>query len=411
MTFYRFSRCVTRCALNRRHSSLTSTFQRHVRHCNSHATDKNSLQYISMYNYTPIDEAKLPIVRKSLHDRWSELNVLGRVYLAQEGINAQVILPTKHIDAFATSFPTLFQPSMLNYGANYTIGSSQDAQNKSLALFKSLDIRIRHQIVADGFNKGQLNLQESGQSLSPQQWHQKLIDREQQENPGETLVLDVRNHYEHEIGRFEGATRIMVDTFRDTFDAVDEILDDYKTNHGSPPSHVMMYCTGGIRCEKVGAYLKQYQGIDHIDKLQGGIVHYQRFIKNHPSPINSLFKGKNFVFDQRCVTEDSTGDQTLTDDVLGKCFQCGAPCNVHINCHNLMCHGLILQCAQCNDQWLGTCSEACRDQVVIMDKMTIEEQRLYRKKHAEEWKSKIPNAMSDMKYVKFRPIPPSFKQH
>ncbi|GMF52264.1 unnamed protein product [Phytophthora fragariaefolia] len=216
----------------------------------------------------------------------------------------------------------------------------------------------------------------------------------------------------------------MVDTFRDTFDALDEILDKHEKEHdGRKPKEVMMYCTGGIRCEKVGAYLTQYKGISNVQKLHGGIVNYMRFLKEQRQAAAdararlasgsgsgdfvdsaddgeiSLFKGKNFVFDQRCVGE-LTESEEVTDDVLGKCFQCGEPCNHHTNCSNLMCHGLILQCSKCAMDLLGACSEACKLEYVTMEAMTPEHQRSYRKANALKWKPKNPNSV---KYIKFRP--------
>ncbi|KAG3043152.1 hypothetical protein PI125_g27318, partial [Phytophthora idaei] len=178
----------------------------------------------------------------------------------------------------------------------------------------------------------------AGNSLPPDQWHQKLKERNELDDSN-TLVLDVRNFYEHEIGRFDGATRIMVDTFRDTFEALDEILVKHEKEHdGQKPKEVMMYCTGGIRCEKVGAYLTQYKGISNVQKLHGGIVNYMRFLKDQRQAAVeacarsddavveeiSLFKGKNFVFDQRCVGELTEAEE-VTDDVLGQCSQCGEP--------------------------------------------------------------------------------------
>ncbi|OWZ14820.1 hypothetical protein PHMEG_00011634, partial [Phytophthora megakarya] len=272
----------------------------------------------------------------------------------------------------------------------------------------------------DGFQRGSLNLQESGNSLPPEQWHHKLKTRNETDD-SDTLVLDVRNFYEHEIGRFDGATRIMVDTFRDTFDALDEILEHHEKKHdGQKPKEVMMYCTGGIRCEKVGAYLTQYKGISSVQKLHGGIVNYMRFLKEQREAALdarsscevestedevSLFKGKNFVFDQRCVGE-LTESEEVTGDVLGQCFRCGDPCNHHTNCTNLMCHGLILQCFKCARRMLGTCSDACKQEFIKMESMTPDEQRTHRKANALKWKPKNPNSASALKYIKFRPTSP-----
>uniref|UniRef100_K3W7U8 Rhodanese domain-containing protein n=1 Tax=Globisporangium ultimum (strain ATCC 200006 / CBS 805.95 / DAOM BR144) TaxID=431595 RepID=K3W7U8_GLOUD len=343
-----------------------------------------------------------------------QLQVLGRIYISQEGINAQLVLPEPNIAALKTSFPALLTNAKMFYGQLLTENDEKHsvAALKAQDLFQKLDIRIRDQIVRDGFEKGHLDLQDSGNALPPKEWHQRLQERNANQDDS-TLVLDVRNFYEHEIGRFDGATRIMVDTFRDTFDAVDEILARHEAQHdGEKPKEVMMYCTGGIRCEKVGAYLAQYKGITNVHKLHGGIVNYMRFLQESEKEaeedknkaVESLFKGKNFVFDQRCIT-NGVDAVDVTPDVLGECFQCGEPCNQHTNCRNLMCHGLILQCANCAASYHGACSDACKEEVLKMATMTLDEHRVYRKQNAALWKPKNPNATSH-KYIKFRPVSP-----
>ncbi|KAL4096339.1 hypothetical protein PRIC1_009699 [Phytophthora ramorum] len=385
-------------------------------------------QYISLYNYTPLDKQKLPKLRRDMREQWGDLGVVGRIYIAEEGVNGQLVVPELAVTAFERSFPHLLSNARLFYG-QLIEDQSQDnvtgGRLKPAEPFHKLDIRIRDQILHDGFEGGPLNLQESGNSLPPDQWHHKLKTRNESHD-SDTLVLDVRNFYEHEIGRFDGATRIMVDTFRDTFDALDEILDKHEAEHdGEKPKEVMMYCTGGIRCEKVGAYLTQYKGISNVHKLHGGIVNYMRFLKEQRQAASaargrssaeesaassgdkveeelSLFKGKNFVFDQRCVGQ-LTESEEVTADVLGKCFQCGEPCSHHTNCSNLMCHGLILQCAKCAMSLFGACSEACKQEFVKMECMTPEAQRTHRKANALKWKPKNPNSV---KYIKFRPVAP-----
>ncbi|TMW60841.1 hypothetical protein Poli38472_000883 [Pythium oligandrum] len=356
--------------------------------------DAHERQYISLYNYTPLEKEQLPRLRRKVYAVWRKFDVLGRIYLASEGINAQLTVPVAHIESFSTSFPELFTKDNINFGAKFQPGSKKKSNDQLTSPFDSLEVRIRKQIVADGFTNGHLDLQDSGNALPPDQWHHKLQHRNQHQDDS-TLVLDVRNFYEHEIGRFDGATRIMVDTFRDTFDALDDILKQHEEEHGGEmPREVMMYCTGGIRCEKVGAYLKQYKGIDNIHKLKGGIVHYQKFLKAHPEE-SSLFKGKNFVFDQRCVSDElAESSEEVTSDVLGKCFQCGSPCNDHTNCSNTMCGGLLLQCPACRSVFDGACSKTCQDEVRKMRAMSEDAARKYRKENASRWMPVVPNALS-----------------
>ncbi|TDH64921.1 hypothetical protein CCR75_007160 [Bremia lactucae] len=380
-------------------------------------TEKYSCQYISLYKYTPLDKNNLPKLRSEIHKQWQTLNITGRVYIAEEGINGQILVPEPAINAFKCSFPRLLKNANLFHGQVKDTSQIELGKSISAMPFNKLHIRIRDQILYDGFQRGGFNLQESGNSLLPEQWHQRL-KRRNEANDSDTLVLDVRNFYEHEIGRFDGATRIMVDTYKSTFDAVDEIIEKHEKEHdGQKPKEVMMYCTGGIRCEKVGAYLTQYKGISNIQKLHGGIINYMQFLNeqrhahhqsDHGVQKFSLFKGKNFVFDQRCVDRFSESEK-VTDDILGKCFQCGEPCNHHTNCSNVMCHGLVLQCSKCAVAMLGACGESCKHEVLKMRSMTIEEQRSYRKVNALKWKPKNPNSAS-VKFIKIRPASPELLQ-
>ncbi|KAL4152589.1 hypothetical protein PRNP1_009517 [Phytophthora ramorum] len=379
-------------------------------------------QYVSLYKYVALEESELPKLRRRLLGGWKALGVHGRIYLSPEGINAQLVLPRSNVDALATSFPQVFTDKNMFFGQSLPeVGGKTEGGSEP---FSKLTVRIRKQLVHAGFKRGDLNLQESGNSLPPDQWHHKLKTRNESHD-SDTLVLDVRNFYEHEIGRFDGATRIMVDTFRDTFDALDEILDKHEAEHdGEKPKEVMMYCTGGIRCEKVGAYLTQYKGISNVHKLHGGIVNYMRFLKEQRQAASavrgrssaeesaassgdkveeelSLFKGKNFVFDQRCVGQ-LTESEEVTADVLGKCFQCGEPCSHHTNCSNVMCGGLTLQCAKCAMSLFGACSEACKQEFIKMNAMSTQQQKDRRKHQATHWMPPIPNALP--KYISKRSL-------
>ncbi|KAF1320453.1 hypothetical protein FI667_g12324, partial [Globisporangium splendens] len=393
-------------------------------------TKSSFRQYVSLYHYTPLPQDELPRLRRRMLAVWRQMDVRGRIYVSQEGVNAQVTMPQMRVAAFADSFPDVFTQKNMFFGAlipatdSKTDGNAGGKEVPELQAddhitepFEKLHVRIRDQIVRDGFEKGHLDLQDSGNALPPKEWHQRLKAHNADKDDS-TLVLDVRNFYEHEIGRFDGATRIMVDTFRDTFDAVDEILAHHEAQHdGEKPKEVMMYCTGGIRCEKVGAYLAQYKGIANVHKLHGGIVNYMRFLQESEKEggdkgeaVESLFKGRNFVFDQRCVT-NGVDAVDVTPDVLGECFQCGEPCNQHTNCRNLMCGGLILQCAKCAANYHGTCSDACKEELVKMNTLkTPAALKAHRKQHAERWKPAIPNALPKYRqHIKIRPVSSSIQ--
>ncbi|KDO23187.1 hypothetical protein SPRG_09995 [Saprolegnia parasitica CBS 223.65] len=298
------------------------------------------LQYISFYQYTKLEASGLPKLRHQLLADWQRFGVMGRVYIAEEGINAQITVPMTRLDDFKAYLDTLdwLDDALLNLGA---VLDHNDATPEGKCPFHTLHVRVRPHLAHDGLDKS-LSMDDRGIELSPADWHEALS------SPTHKRIFDCRNYYEHDVGRFEGAERIMVDTFKDTWASLDALLD------GSPKdTECMIYCTGGIRCEKVGAYLKT-NGYTNVKRLQGGIVHYGKFVREHN--LSSKFLGRNFVFDQRL----SNDDQALSDDVLGQCYQCGAPTNTHVNCANTLCHGLVLQCDACHAAFDGACTSECQ---------------------------------------------------
>jgi UPF0176 protein len=115
--------------------------------------------------------------------------------------------------------------------------------------------------------------------------------------------------------------------------------------------NVVMYCTGGIRCEKASAYLR-HQGFENVFQLEGGIIEYARQVQ--AQGLDNKFVGKNFVFDERL-------GERVSPEIIAQCHQCGAPCDDHTNCANDRCHILFIQCANCRSEYERTCSEKCRD--------------------------------------------------
>ncbi|MEA4937474.1 MAG: rhodanese-related sulfurtransferase, partial [Paludibacter sp.] len=156
-------------------------------------------------------------------------------------------------------------------------------------------------------------------------------------------------HYESEIGRFENALCPDVDTFREEIEYVTKVLEDKKD------AKILMYCTGGVRCEKASAYLK-HKGFRNVNQLYGGIIEYARQIKE--LNLDSKFRGKNFVFDERL-------GERITDDIIARCHQCGAPCDTHTNCANDDCHLLFIQCPACAEKYAGCCSEQCHHIILL----------------------------------------------
>ena len=162
----------------------------------------------------------------------------------------------------------------------------------------------------------------------------------------ETILVDMRNHYESEIGHFKGAITPDVDTFRESLPIIEKDLANHKED-----KNLVMYCTGGIRCEKASAYFK-HKGFKNVYQLEGGIIEYARQVENQN--LENKFIGKNFVFDHRRA-------ERISEDIIAQCHQCGSPCDVHVNCANEACHLLFIQCDACAQAYDNCCSESCKE--------------------------------------------------
>lgn len=293
---------------------------------------------ISLYKYFKIEDPQ--DFRDNLYRKFHELDVMGRVYVAHEGINAQISVPTANLDAFRECVYT-FHPELDNLRLNIAI----DDDGKS---FWVLTIKVRDQVVADGIDDPTFDPSNVGNYLKAEQVNEMA-------NSEDTIFVDMRNHYEYEIGRFKNAIEVPSDTFREQLPMAIDML------KGKEDKNIVMYCTGGIRCEKASAYLK-HQGFENVYHVEGGVIEYARQIQD--KGLESKFIGKNFVFDGRL-------GERITDDVLAQCHQCGEPCDNHTNCANEACHLLFIQCDSCKEEHDNCCSPTCVEEI----KLPIEEQR------------------------------------
>lgn len=282
---------------------------------------------ISLYRYFIIDNTQE--FRDQLYREWNDLNCFGRIYVAREGINAQLSIPEYNFDAFLQSLN--HHPIFSKIPIKYAI----EDNGKS---FYKLTVKIRPKLVADGLDDNSYDVTNVGRHLNAEEFHQ-LVES------GKHTVVDMRNHYESEIGHFKGAICPDVDTFREELTMITEILKNQKEQK------LLLYCTGGIRCEKASAYLKHH-GFKDVNQLHGGILEYTRKIKQ--LKLESNFIGKNFVFDERM-------GESVNGEVISHCHQCGKSCDVHLNCANEMCHLLFIQCSECAEKFERCCSTACRD--------------------------------------------------
>ena len=282
---------------------------------------------ISFYCYFKIEDPTQ--FRNSLYRQLKELGVLGRIYVAAEGINAQVSLPTENLEIFRAY---LYSVDALN-GLRLNIAVDDDGKS-----FYVLDIKVRHKIVADGIDDPSFDMANKGKYVTAEQFNHLTSDPE-------TIVIDMRNHYEYEVGHFEKAIEVPSDTFREQLPMAVDMMKDNKEKN------IIMYCTGGIRCEKASAYML-HKGFRNVFHLEGGIINYVNKAKEDGLEIK--FHGKNFVFDQRL-------GERVTDEIIAQCHQCGKPADTHVNCVNDACHLLFIQCDECKKKFEGTCGKECQD--------------------------------------------------
>ncbi|WP_139956990.1 oxygen-dependent tRNA uridine(34) hydroxylase TrhO [Flavicella sediminum] len=297
---------------------------------------------ISFYQYHKIENPQL--FRDKLFLEWDQLEVLGRTYVSYEGINAQISVPAENFLELKE------QLDAISFLKDIRLNVAVEHDNKS---FLKLKIKVRNKIVADGLEDATFDVTDIGVHLKAEEFNKML------EDPN-TVCVDMRNHYESEIGHFDGAVTPDVDTFRDSLDLIEEDLKDHKED-----KNLLMYCTGGIRCEKASAYYK-HKGFKNVFQLEGGIINYVRQVEE--TGVENKFKGKNFVFDHRRA-------ERISDDVVSNCHQCGTPCDEHVNCDNEACHLLFIQCNSCKEKMNTCCSEACKEIAAL----PFEEQKELRK--------------------------------
>ncbi|MFN3530325.1 MAG: rhodanese-related sulfurtransferase [Bacteroidia bacterium] len=280
---------------------------------------------LSFYRYVIFENPQE--VRDKLFLQWQVLHCFGRIYVAREGINAQMSVPEAYYEQFLQelyAWPELKDVPL-------KIAVEDDGKS-----FFKLAVKVREKIVADGLDDNSFDVTNVGKHLSAEEFNSAMAD------PA-AVVVDMRNHYESEVGHFEGAICPDVDTFRDELPLVAEMLQDKKD------AKLLLYCTGGIRCEKASAYFR-HLGFEDVNQLHGGIIEYARQVRYKGLP--SKFKGKNFVFDERL-------GERISDEIIAHCHQCGALADTHVNCANEACHLLFIQCEACAEKFNHCCSEAC----------------------------------------------------
>lgn len=291
------------------------------------AADTRPRTTLSWYRYVQLPEPQA--FRDRLFEQFSGWDCYGRIYVAQEGINAQMNVPTEHWEAFDSWVQS--QPELA--GVPYKI-AVEEAEKPS---FYKLTIKVRPKIVADGLDDTSFDVTDTGEYLTAEEMNEYIDDPE-------AVVVDMRNAYESEVGHFAGAVTPPVETFREELQTVPEMLRVHKNKK------IALYCTGGIRCEKASAWLK-HQGFANVRHLRGGIIEYAHQVQEKQLP--NKFRGKNFVFDERL-------GERVSEEVIARCHLCcTAPSDTHYHCQNQICHALYIGCEDCVTKRQGYCSRLC----------------------------------------------------
>ncbi|HNR85458.1 MAG TPA: rhodanese-related sulfurtransferase [Taishania sp.] len=322
---------------------------------------------ISFYQYAKIDNPQ--VFRDYLYSIWQKIDVLGRVYVATEGINAQIAVPQQNFEQFRKE---LYEISFLD-GVRLNVA----VENGDTEFpFLKLTIKVRDKILADGLNDDTFDVTNKGKHLSAEEFNAIT-------NDPNTILIDFRNHYESEVGFFQNAITPDVDTFRESLPYIEE-----KYLKGQEDKNLVMYCTGGIRCEKASAWFK-HKGFENVYMLNGGIIKYTNDCKEAGLP--NKFIGKNFVFDERRA-------ERISDDVVAHCHQCGEPADTHVNCANEACHLLFIQCSSCNEKMEGCCCDDCKEIIKLpadvqrnMRKGLVYSNKIFKKGRSKKLKFKLNN--------------------
>ena len=303
--------------------------------------EKEPRTTISFYRYFQITDPHA--FRDELYLHLDALSVFCMIYVANEGINAQISVPQPNYEKLKTYLDSI--PGMEQLRLNIAV----DYNGKS---FWVLKIKVREKIVADGIEDSRFNMYQKGQYLD-------AVGFNEMASRPDTIIVDMRNHYEYEVGHFKNAIEVPSDTFREQLPMAVDMLQEKKDQH------IIMYCTGGIRCEKASAWML-HNGFKNVFHLEGGIINYVHQVKE--KGLDNAFVGKNFVFDERL-------GERISEDVIAQCHQCGTPCDTHTNCASEACHLLFIQCPECAAQFNGCCSDVCKDFIALPE----EERKTLRK--------------------------------
>ena len=295
------------------------------------AAEEFSRRTISFYRYTTMD--KVEALRDRLYEEWSELGCLGRVYLAREGINAQMSIPEPQLEDFLLKLNSFLPDIRIKY-----------AIEDQSASFLKLIVRIKKKIVADGLEDESFDTANVGKHLNAKEFNDAMALKD-------AVVVDMRNSYESEVGHFKGALLPQALSFKEELPVVKDML------AGKEKQKILLYCTGGIRCEKASAWLK-HEGFEDVNQLHGGIIDYAKQVSQ--DNLENKFVGKNFVFDERL-------GERISSEVVSHCHICGVKADMQKNCSLQSCHTLFVYCKDCGEELDGHCSVECQQGIPPSD--------------------------------------------
>ncbi|MBY0354007.1 rhodanese-related sulfurtransferase [Candidatus Babeliales bacterium] len=281
------------------------------------------------YKYVEIVEPQLIVNWQQEVCR--QLGLKGRVLIAHEGINGTL----EGSEQATQEYINIMNETPLFAGIDFKESIGED----DIDYFPRLRVALRDEIVGLGKKAKDVTVGSTGQHLTPEQAHELMA-----KPPKDLIILDTRNDYESRVGTFKNAIIPDITNFRDFPDYIDQHLDEFKDKE------VLMFCTGGVRCERATAYLNTKGVARNVMQIEGGI---HRYVEKFPE---GFFRGKNYVFDNRVTVK-------VNDDILGTCDVCAKPCDEYTNCVNASCNKLFISCTPCLKVYDNTCGVTCQQLV------------------------------------------------
>ena len=305
---------------------------------------------IAYYLFTSLDHPEEEVAKHK--EFFNNKDIKGRIYISSQGINGQM--------SASEEDGKLYMEWLLSNPLFKSVEFKIHTYHEHV--FPRATVKLKAQLVALDVP---VDLNMTGEYLSPQKWREMLEKKDEN-----TILLDVRNDYEWQIGHFEGSELPVLEQFRHFPTYAKELKEKYNLKN----TKVMMCCTGGIRCELYSALLKQ-EGFENVYQLHGGIIKYGL------EEGTKEWKGRLFVFDDRLSIPISEEESS---DIISECRQCGEKSDLYYNCANMDCNELFISCLDCAEKLQGCCSEECTAAPRVRAFQKETRPKPYRRKHLSE---------------------------